>query len=185
MDWRERVQVRFLYLYSSVSFEVYVILFSFFFPPFYSCFPAYLIWLNSSSLLGVHELLILLWNIRDFIEWNIYLTTWVNVLSFPAHVLSHEINHFFSIIFRENRILEFSFAGTFSLISIFLQFFYFNIRNFFRQWGHFNLFFILILLLGQNILDPNTAELWVASRVFDRSQNVGDRLGKNEKTKVI
>jgi hypothetical protein len=45
--------------------------------------------------------------------------------------------------------------------------------------------YYLMLLTGQNILDPNTAELWVASRVFDRSQTVGDRLGRNEKTKVI
>jgi hypothetical protein len=45
--------------------------------------------------------------------------------------------------------------------------------------------YYMMLLTGQNILDPNTAELWVASRVFDRSQTVGDRLGRNEKTKVI
>ena len=40
---------------------------------------------------------------------------------------------------------------------------------------------------GQHILDEETAELWVASRVFDRSpgQTVKDRLGGNEKTKVI
>lgn len=38
---------------------------------------------------------------------------------------------------------------------------------------------------GADLLDPNTAELWAASRHFDRSQTVGDRLGKNEKTKVI
>jgi hypothetical protein len=38
---------------------------------------------------------------------------------------------------------------------------------------------------GQELLDENTAELWVASRMFDRSQKVSDRLGKNEKTKVI
>ena len=38
---------------------------------------------------------------------------------------------------------------------------------------------------GEGILDPEKAELWVASRNFDRSQTVGDRLGKNEKTKVI
>lgn len=38
---------------------------------------------------------------------------------------------------------------------------------------------------GQEILDENTAELWVASRSFDRNQTVGDRLGMNEKTKVI
>jgi hypothetical protein len=35
------------------------------------------------------------------------------------------------------------------------------------------------------LLDPETAELWVASKVFDRSQTVGQRLGMNEKTKVI
>jgi hypothetical protein len=38
---------------------------------------------------------------------------------------------------------------------------------------------------GMEILDPETAELWSASKIFDRSQTVGDRLGKNEKTKVI
>lgn len=38
---------------------------------------------------------------------------------------------------------------------------------------------------GQQLLDENTAELWVASRMFDRKQTVGDRLGKNEKTKVV
>lgn len=38
---------------------------------------------------------------------------------------------------------------------------------------------------GQELLDPNTAELWAASRNFDRSQTVGDRLGRNEKTKVV
>lgn len=38
---------------------------------------------------------------------------------------------------------------------------------------------------GESVLDPEKAELWVASRNFDRSQTVGDRLGKNEKTKVI
>lgn len=43
---------------------------------------------------------------------------------------------------------------------------------------------VVALIIGQNILDPATAELWVASRIFDRSQSVGDRLGKNEKTKV-
>jgi hypothetical protein len=37
---------------------------------------------------------------------------------------------------------------------------------------------------GQEILDPTTTELWVASKHFDRSQLVGDRLGRNEKTKV-
>lgn len=38
---------------------------------------------------------------------------------------------------------------------------------------------------GQDLLDPSTAELWAASRNFDRAQTVGDRLGRNEKTKVI
>lgn len=40
---------------------------------------------------------------------------------------------------------------------------------------------------GQQVLDEGTAELWVASRMFDRSpgQTVADRLGRNEKTKVI
>jgi hypothetical protein len=38
---------------------------------------------------------------------------------------------------------------------------------------------------GAEMLDPDTAELWVASRDFKRSDTVGDRLGKNEKTKVI
>lgn len=38
---------------------------------------------------------------------------------------------------------------------------------------------------GMEILDPATAELWVASRAFDRGTKVSDRLGKNEKTKVI
>lgn len=40
---------------------------------------------------------------------------------------------------------------------------------------------------GQEILNEDTAELWVASRIFDRTNNqtVADRLGRNEKTKVI
>jgi cilia- and flagella-associated protein 298 len=38
---------------------------------------------------------------------------------------------------------------------------------------------------GSEVLDPSTSELWVASRVFDRNTKVSDRLGKNEKTKVI
>lgn len=40
---------------------------------------------------------------------------------------------------------------------------------------------------GQELLNEDTAELWVASRIFDRSpgQTVAHRLGKNEKTKVI
>jgi len=38
---------------------------------------------------------------------------------------------------------------------------------------------------GAELLDPNTAELWAASRDFNRSQTVADRLGRNEKTKMI
>lgn len=38
---------------------------------------------------------------------------------------------------------------------------------------------------GQDVLDPATAELWVAARNFDRNQTVADRLGRNEKTKVV
>ena len=38
---------------------------------------------------------------------------------------------------------------------------------------------------GQEILDGDTAEVWIASRFLDRSQKVCDRLGRNEKTKVI
>eukprot|EP01031_Cornospumella_fuschlensis_P030366 gene30366-36690_t len=40
---------------------------------------------------------------------------------------------------------------------------------------------------GQELLVEDTAELWVASRIFDRTkgQTVADRLGRNEKTKVV
>jgi hypothetical protein len=38
---------------------------------------------------------------------------------------------------------------------------------------------------GQSILDPDTAELWCASKMFMRNQTVGERFGRNEKTKVI
>lgn len=38
---------------------------------------------------------------------------------------------------------------------------------------------------GQELMDGATTELWVASRSFDRSQTVADRLGRNEKTKVV
>eukprot|EP01035_Chromulina_nebulosa_P019287 gene19287-25147_t len=38
---------------------------------------------------------------------------------------------------------------------------------------------------GQQILDENTSELWIASRCLDRNQVISDRFGKNEKTKVI
>ncbi|KAJ1450504.1 Putative flagellar basal body protein [Pelagophyceae sp. CCMP2097] len=35
------------------------------------------------------------------------------------------------------------------------------------------------------ILDASTAQLWCAGREFARGETVGDRLGKNEKTKVV
>merc|ERR1712216_1079661 len=38
---------------------------------------------------------------------------------------------------------------------------------------------------GAETLDGDKAELWVATKFFDRSQTVGDRLGKNKKTKVM
>lgn len=38
---------------------------------------------------------------------------------------------------------------------------------------------------GSEMLDPETTSLWVASRDFERGQKVGDRLGWNEKTKVV
>jgi len=38
---------------------------------------------------------------------------------------------------------------------------------------------------GQEIMNPDTAELWIASRHLDRSQTIADRLGRNDKTKVI
>mmetsp|Transcript_11714 Transcript_11714/g.21761 ORF Transcript_11714/g.21761 Transcript_11714/m.21761 type:complete len:285 (+) Transcript_11714:50-904(+) len=38
---------------------------------------------------------------------------------------------------------------------------------------------------GQDLMDPESAEVWIASRALERSQTVGDRLGRNEKTKVI
>jgi hypothetical protein len=39
---------------------------------------------------------------------------------------------------------------------------------------------------GQELLDPNTSELWIASRALDRGTGrlVADRLGRNDKTKV-
>ena len=39
--------------------------------------------------------------------------------------------------------------------------------------------------VGQNILDPETAELWVAARIVDRDLPLANRFGKNEKTKVV
>lgn len=38
---------------------------------------------------------------------------------------------------------------------------------------------------GQQVLDESTAELWIASRCLDRNQRLCDRLGRNEKTKVL
>lgn len=38
---------------------------------------------------------------------------------------------------------------------------------------------------GQELLDENTAEIWIASRCLDRNQTIADRFGRNEKTKVI
>lgn len=35
------------------------------------------------------------------------------------------------------------------------------------------------------LLEPETAQLWCAGKEFARDQTVGDRLGKNEKTKVV
>jgi len=40
-------------------------------------------------------------------------------------------------------------------------------------------------LYGERQLDPETAQLWWASKEFLREQTVGDRVGKNEKTKII
>lgn len=40
---------------------------------------------------------------------------------------------------------------------------------------------------GQELLDPSTSELWIASKMLDRSPGsiIADRLGRNDKTKVI
>jgi cilia- and flagella-associated protein 298 len=38
---------------------------------------------------------------------------------------------------------------------------------------------------ANEMLDENTAELWIASRCLDRNQTIYERFGKNEKTKVI
>lgn len=38
---------------------------------------------------------------------------------------------------------------------------------------------------GMDILDESTAELWAAGRAFQRDQTVGDRVGRNEKTKIV
>lgn len=41
------------------------------------------------------------------------------------------------------------------------------------------------LAISAEILDPETATLWWAGKEFDRSETVGDRVGRNEKTKII
>jgi hypothetical protein len=38
---------------------------------------------------------------------------------------------------------------------------------------------------GNDLLDANTVELWIASRMLERSQTVAERFGRNEKTKVV
>lgn len=38
---------------------------------------------------------------------------------------------------------------------------------------------------GRDFLDPNSATLWWAGKEFFRDGTVGDRVGKNEKTKVV
>lgn len=38
---------------------------------------------------------------------------------------------------------------------------------------------------SQELLDEDTAEVWIASRCLDRNQIFSERFGKNEKTKVI
>lgn len=37
---------------------------------------------------------------------------------------------------------------------------------------------------GTDLLDEETAGLWMAGKEFRRDQTVGDRVGKNEKTRV-
>lgn len=39
--------------------------------------------------------------------------------------------------------------------------------------------------MAKHVLDPETTSLWVAGKEFRRGQLVSDRLGRNEKTKVI
>ena len=39
--------------------------------------------------------------------------------------------------------------------------------------------------LGNAYMDPATAELWWAGKEFVRGQTVGDRVGRNEKTKIV
>eukprot|EP01138_Halocafeteria_seosinensis_P004637 gb/GECG01004743.1/.p1 GENE.gb/GECG01004743.1/~~gb/GECG01004743.1/.p1 ORF type:complete len:177 (+),score=25.95 gb/GECG01004743.1/:1-531(+) len=39
--------------------------------------------------------------------------------------------------------------------------------------------------MDQDLLDPDTSTLWWAGKEFHRDQTVGDRVGKNEKTKIV
>jgi len=39
--------------------------------------------------------------------------------------------------------------------------------------------------IGQGMLDAETATLWWAGKEFHRDQTVGDRVGRNEKTKIV
>jgi hypothetical protein len=39
--------------------------------------------------------------------------------------------------------------------------------------------------VSNELLDPKTTSLWCAGKEFERNQIVADRLGRNEKTKVI
>ena len=41
------------------------------------------------------------------------------------------------------------------------------------------------LAVSAELLEEDTAQLWFAGKEFDRAQTVGDRVGRNEKTKVI
>eukprot|EP00164_Ancoracysta_twista_P002757 GFYU01003667.1.p1 GENE.GFYU01003667.1~~GFYU01003667.1.p1 ORF type:complete len:292 (-),score=109.81 GFYU01003667.1:244-1119(-) len=38
---------------------------------------------------------------------------------------------------------------------------------------------------SQDVHDPNTAQLWWASKTLDRNKTLGDFVGKNEKTKIV
>lgn len=44
---------------------------------------------------------------------------------------------------------------------------------------------ILQDIMGNDYMDPNTSTLWWAGKEFFRDGIVGDRVGKNEKTKVV
>jgi hypothetical protein len=41
------------------------------------------------------------------------------------------------------------------------------------------------MAISAELLDPDTATLWWAGKEFDRAQTVGDRVGRNEKTKIV